>query len=691
MAPRTDRAERLLDLVSFFLAEGRAVSWKEIQDAFPADYAEGSKDACLRKFERDKAELLELGVPLEFVPGLAGAPGAYQVSAEQYYLRDLRLAPEELTLLSMAGAAALQQPDFPFRADLAHALDKLLFERRGNGAGAARLVLHLPAAGAERRAAVLEALGRAVATRKNVSLRYRSFHGEITERTVSPWGLAYRRGAWFVVGHCHLRGGLRSFQAERILELSLNAQKPRTPDFEVPADFDVTAWVGREPWQFQNHAEVEVELRLGPGAALLASSRFGAGAIIERLPDGGVAVRLGATNGEALVREALRLTPYAELIGPARLRERVGAAAARIAELHVGEPRGVSAAVLSDDEVPPSAPTGEVPTVEGLPSGGALELQERLRRALFLIPWAVRNRGCTVEELAEAARIAPEEVIAEIDFLRMIGKPPFSPADLVDLDVIDGRVEICLPQGLLRPPSLTPLEAAALDAAASALDGVGGEALGRVREKLRAALPPLARGQFDAVAGRVKMASMGLQPEVAAAVDRAVAERRELSFTYWTAGRGEASRRTVRPLERVLHQGYWYLHAFCLERRDRRLFRLDRAVDFEVSEKTFVPRTVDDAARFRRESLYAPGERARACTLRLAPGPLATPEVARRLGATSIGRAEDGALLATVPVDGAAYVVSLVLSLGGEGELLEPADLRERVREAASALALAHR
>src|SRR5690606_14509128 len=98
--------------------------------------------------------------------------------------------------------------------------------------------------------------------------------------------------------------------------------------------------------------------------------------------------------------------------------------------------------------------------VRGLPSPGSVELQERIRRALFLVPWAVRNRGCTVEELAAAARLTPDEVLAELDFLRLVGRPPFSPAEMVDIDVIDGRVEVVLTQGLTRPPSLTPLEAA---------------------------------------------------------------------------------------------------------------------------------------------------------------------------------------------------------------------------------------
>jgi predicted DNA-binding transcriptional regulator YafY len=333
IARRTDRAERLLDLVSLFLAADEPVTWMQLQDAFPGDYAAGTPESCLRKWERDKAELVELGVPLSWVQGNEDVPDGYVVDRQQYYLKDLDLAPQEVALLSLAGAAALREPSFPLRADLSHALDKLVFAA-GDRAVRGGLALHLPAPGAAQQTGVLEALGRGVAARKDVTFTYRSFAGDTTRRTVSPYGLAYRRGAWFLAGFCHLRQDLRTFQVERITELSLNEAKPRHPDFEVPAGFDVSEHVGREPWQFAVHAPLTVVLRLDPGVALLARSRFGPAADLEADDDGGVRVTLAVTNRDAVVREVLSLSPHAELLEPFELRRRVGEAAARIAAAH---------------------------------------------------------------------------------------------------------------------------------------------------------------------------------------------------------------------------------------------------------------------------------------------------------------------------------------------------------------------
>jgi len=65
--------------------------------------------------------------------------------------------------------------------------------------------------------AVLGSLSTAAQTEMRVRMRYRSPQGEETEREFDPYGLAYRAGCWYAVGHCHLRRGLRSFRLDRVL------------------------------------------------------------------------------------------------------------------------------------------------------------------------------------------------------------------------------------------------------------------------------------------------------------------------------------------------------------------------------------------------------------------------------------------------------------------------------------------
>lgn len=657
---RTPRAERLLDLVSFLLATDRPVEWTEIREAFPADYLEGAEQSCLRKFERDKAELLDLGIPMEWVASEEGSRGGYRIDKGRYYLPDLDLTPRERTLLSVAGAAALQQGAFPFRDDLVRALGKLSFPHPGLRASL------LPAERAFAEDGLLDLLGRAVATRADVSIAYRSYGGMRTERILSPYGLAFRNGAWFLVGHCHLRQGVRTFSVERILSAE---EVGGEGAFPVPEGFDLRTHVGREPWELDLHPAREVELLIGPGAIPLARNLFGPASIREM--EDGLRILLRVTNDEAILRLALRMAPHAEVLAPADLRERVREAARSIASRHAGVP------------APTPAPLQPAAQGAGEKRRPQRDLRETIQRALLLIPHAVAMSGCTVRELADAVGLDEEALLGEIDFLRLVGRPPFSPADLVDLDVVGGRVVATLPQGFDKPPALTPLEGAALDAAASALIAEGGEALREVREKIRQAIPPGARERFDDIAGRFHVAAWSLRQETARLIDRAIEERRELALQYFSATRGETSRRTLWPLRRFLHQGYWYLYAFCKERRDRRLFRLDRATDLRLGEKTFLPRSVGETA---------PGGPAAAVQawVRVLAGPRSEQGFLFRLGAREIQQLEDGSVIAAFPMQEEAYVLSSVLSLAAEGEAVEPLALRRRVEEEALRVADLH-
>ena len=127
------KAERLLDLAALLLRASEPVSWREIQEQFPEDYG-GSGEAAIRKFERDKAELLELGIPVRWVGGDEDLSAGYLVDKEDFYLPDLKLPPEDLALLYLAGSAALAQRAFPYARDLAHAMNKLSFAARAPGA-----------------------------------------------------------------------------------------------------------------------------------------------------------------------------------------------------------------------------------------------------------------------------------------------------------------------------------------------------------------------------------------------------------------------------------------------------------------------------------------------------------------------------------------------------------------------------
>jgi len=77
-------------------------------------------------------------------------------------------------------------------------------------------------------------LREAAAGRRVVRIVYRSVaKEETTERDIEPWSVFASLGRWYVIGHCRLVDGQRTFRVDRIKELEVRAETFERPD-EVP-------------------------------------------------------------------------------------------------------------------------------------------------------------------------------------------------------------------------------------------------------------------------------------------------------------------------------------------------------------------------------------------------------------------------------------------------------------------------
>ena len=665
-----EKAERLLDLVALLLDAREPVSFAELKEIFPDEYG-GNREAAERKLERDKAELLELGVPLEYV---VPAPlderdlGGYRIDRKSYFLPDPHLLPEESAALYAAGAAALAARDFPFAQDLQHALRKISLAGDTHAvasAAARRLLVVRP--GDPRRAAKLRELGEAVARRKRVHIVYQAPQGlegkapARSERDVDPWGLAFRGGAWRLVGYCHLRSAQRVFLVDRIESLALNQLKPQTADFEPPADFDAGAAAGRSsrPWLWAHHAPQEVELRFAKGSEAIGERLFDA-------PDG----KLAVTNLDGLVPQILSLGDRVWIESPPAAREKVRAALLRIAG------RLESAVDPAPDPIPARA---EEP--QEAPAPDAQEgRRERLRRLLLIVPAARRRPGVRLSDLARELGLDAEQLREDIDLLGLVGRPPFSPDDLIDICVDESdRVFVALDQSFSRPPQLTALEALALAAAAqeaAAADPAVDAALAKLQENLT----PKARELYARLAGRVASETPAPRgsAKVLASLRAAAEQRREVALLYDKEGRGAAAERIFQAQGVIDHRGVWYAIGHDAGRGAERIFRLDRILSVRETGNAFPDPGPLDPARFQRERLFFPSGREEAVTLRFSPA--AATWALERYGARSRALA-DGRIDVEIESAGSGYAVQLALSLAGEAEIAAPAHAREALRD----------
>ena len=347
-AQRGDRSKRLLDLVMLLLRARSPVTFREIREQFTS-YKTENVEAGLRAFERDKADLLDLGVPVRYItPDEDDAleEGGYVVDLKRYRMPEVKLTTDEVSALVLAASVARAAPggNYPKIVDLA--LRKLAFDvpdvpdtpmqfPAASGALREPVLVHFPEIKAtdvrayRARFAQVEAATR---NRKRLTITYAgAANGVVRTRDVDPYGLVYRQGAWYLVGHCHLRKDVRSFRLDRISELAI-APKPKSPDFERPADFDVRAYASRSPWTFTTAPIEQVKLELLPDAADIANEDFGSGAVKTTTEAGHTVIEFSCGNPEFVLSRVLAAKGAIRVLQGEQLRKQIADELAAIKE-----------------------------------------------------------------------------------------------------------------------------------------------------------------------------------------------------------------------------------------------------------------------------------------------------------------------------------------------------------------------
>ncbi len=298
--------------------------------------------------------------------------------------------------------------------------------------------------------------------------------------------------------------------------------------------------------------------------------------------------------------------------------------------------------------------------------------RDRLRRILFLVPYAVRHPGILVRDLARRCGCHEKELLEDLDFLLGVGSPPFAPDDFLDLYVEGDRVYVALHQSFSRPPRFTESEAAALSAAARAL---GGEGKDRAVKALRDAVPRDRRASFDELVGRIYAGDPPAKDSVLGRLQHAIAERRAVRLAYHSASRAADSERIVHPYTLAQRFGHWYLYGHDPARGKALAFRLDRIRDCAPTDQRFDPPGEAELARARLFSA-AEGEPPR---VRVAPAAVAW--AVARPGVRLVKRDKGGAVV-ELPGASAEWATRFALSLGGDAEVIAPAAARRHFAEA---------
>ena len=202
------RTERLLEVVLCLSQTRTYVTKAQLRDAIE-DYAQSPNDVAFeRTFERDKADLRDLGVPLETL-GDSGDEG-YRIDLASAALPVVTFTPDEAAVLALARRI--------WHADNAAAADRALRKLEAGGAavdGGALAAVEPRLIGGEQ---AFAPLAEAASRRHEVRFDHRrSGTLEVLARRLQPWGLLSRSGRWYVVGHDLDRDAPRAFRLDRIV------------------------------------------------------------------------------------------------------------------------------------------------------------------------------------------------------------------------------------------------------------------------------------------------------------------------------------------------------------------------------------------------------------------------------------------------------------------------------------------
>ncbi len=610
-----DKQERQLNLVLVLLNTDSPIPLARIRQDVPG-YS-GGPDAVRQKFERDKRELRAAGVEIRSVPIDSPDQVGYRIDPATFWLPDLELDDEEARALGIAAAT-------------------LGF----GGDGVARVLLDAPPAvpaGTLPSLPALSYLFRALGGRCAVTFVHKG-----KPRRVAPGTLTRHAERWYLGAADLERGVLRQFRVDRIS----GVPKVEAPGTGQLSDEQLAELRAAKPWEHgRGGRPVTVEVDAALARTVLAE--LGDDAQPDERADGSVRVTIGWGLPGLARNWVLSMLHHAEVIEPARVREEL-----------VEWLRGVRDA--------PRTEPGAVIWREQRDHGG--NAPSPAQRLLAVLTTLAQQRTTSLTALARRFDLTRDQMRTVLLEAACMGVPPFLHGDLLDIQVpLDDEEgdDVHWGDSQLFRPQLTWRDGFELAAAArTALllaSGSDASALARALAKL------------EAVTG-AGVTVDAQRPPALEAVERAVAEERQLLVTYYSASSDTVSERRIDPV--VVHEraGRCYTLAWCHLVDGWRTFRVDRIEEVaDVGSRAHhgSPPPFDDVFGF------ADAERVEVAVSEAAGWLVDTD------GVDLVGDLADGRSVARLAVASTTFLARLLLQAGPDAEVIAPDELRDVARVAA--------
>lgn len=320
--PKILKLERQLNLVSYLLSARAPVPFSDIRGRVVGYDDNATPDAVEKRFDRDKSDLRDIGVVIEYVNGDQFGRSGYVIDPKGYFLRETKLDAGDAMLLAVL-QRTLGVVDDSLGRNLKSALAKLTIDSQlpeplRTSLGEQHLLsLGKPEKDPSRNH--LGPLGEAVARRQRVKFGYHTIDAQRTEqRTIRPYGLGLVEGNWYVVGYDEGRKAERQFRLDRITARVTVLDKAGG-SFEPPEGFDISRHLEQEEFELADGPEITVRIALDDVATwLIERRRRGTGQLTVNADGTGV-LEATVRSEDGLFRWLAELGARATIVEPKRL------------------------------------------------------------------------------------------------------------------------------------------------------------------------------------------------------------------------------------------------------------------------------------------------------------------------------------------------------------------------------------
>ena len=286
----------------------------------------------------------------------------------------------------------------------------------------------------------------------------------------------------------------------------------------------------------------------------------------------------------------------------------------------------------------------------------------KIDRLIGILSILLQEEKTTAPELAEKFEVSRRTINRDIEDLCKAGIPIRTAQGTGGgISIMDGY---CIDRTIL-----TSKDMQMILAGLRGLDSVSGKRYyGQLMEKIQTGSSEFISGRDSMLIDLSSWYKGSLAPKIEV-IQNAIENRHIIQFMYY-APSGESNRR-VEPYYLVFRWSSWYVWGWCLERKDYRLFKLNRMDCVVETDHGFLRREVP-MPDLSNEKIFPGGIKVKA---------LFTPNMKWRLveefGPNCFTETDDGRLLFSADYTDMDNLVTWLMTFGAKVEVLEPEEVRD--------------